>query len=90
MYVVQLVPVSVERDSMGSGFHELAVIETGLIVPSVNDSRDGTPTLTLTIQTTLNTNTFYQATLITTMDMVEAGDFQFCKKVLQLDIIPYT
>lgn len=74
-----MVPVGVERDSMGSGFHELEVIETGLIIPSVDDSRDGTPTLTLTIQTTLNTNMFYQATLITTMDMVEAGNVQFCK-----------
>ena len=79
MYVVQLVPVGVERGSMGSGFHELEVIQTGLIIPSVNDSRDGMPTLTLTIQATLNTNMFYQATLITTMDMVEAGNVQFCK-----------
>ena len=79
MYVVQLVPVGVERGSMGSGFHELEVIQTGLIIPSVNDSRDGTLTLTVTTQTPLNTNMFYQATLITTMDIVEAGNVQFCK-----------
>ena len=79
MYVVQLEPMELEQGSRGSGFHELEVIETGLIIPSVNDSRDGTPTLTLTIQTTLNTNMFYQATLITTMDMEEAGNVQFCK-----------
>ena len=79
MYVVQLVPVGIERGSMGSGFHELEVIETGPIIPSVSDSEHGLPTLTLTIQTTLNTNMFYRATLITTMDIIETGDFEFCK-----------
>ena len=76
MYVVQLEPMGLERGSMGSG---LEVIQTGLIIPSVNDSGDGMPTLTVTIQTILKTNMFYQATLITTMDMIEAGDFEFCK-----------
>ena len=62
---------------MGSGFNELVVIETGLIIPSVN-SGDETLTLNVTTNTILSTNMHYHAILITTMDAVEAGDFQFC------------
>ena len=47
------------------------------IIPSVSD--DGKLTLNVTTNSTLSANTFYNATLITTMDMVEAGNFQFCK-----------
>ena len=74
MYVVQLEPVGPERGSMGSGFHELVVIETGLIIPS----GDETLTLNVTTNTILSTNMHYHAILITTMDAVKAGDFQFC------------
>ena len=77
VYVLQLEPVGPERGSVGSGFHELVVIQTGLIIPSVH-SGDETLTLNVTTSSTLSTNMHYQAILITTMDMVEAGDFQFC------------
>ena len=74
VYVVQLEPVGLERGSTGSGLHELVVIETGLIIPS----GDETLTLNVTTNTILSTNMHYEAILITTTDMVEAGDFQFC------------
>ena len=47
------------------------------VIPNV--SSDGRLTLNVTTNSTLSTNTFYRATLITTMDLMEAGSFQFCK-----------
>ena len=52
------------------------------IIPSV--SGDGTLTLIVTANSTLSTNMFYYATLFTTMDMMEAGNFQFCKCTLAI------
>ena len=79
VYVVQLKPVGLERSSRGSGFHELEVIETGLIIPSVSDSDDGSFTLNVITNSTLSANMFYQAILTTTRDTMEAGSFLFCK-----------
>ena len=53
------------------------MIESGQIIPDV--SIDGILTLNVTTNSTLSPNTFYNATLITAMDMDEAGSFQFCK-----------
>lgn len=49
----------------------------GQIIPDV--SSDGMLTLNVTTNSILSTNMHYHATLTTTMDMVEAGSFQFCK-----------
>ena len=79
VYVVKLKPAGLERSSRGSGFHELEVIETGLIIPSVSDSGDGSFTLNVITNSTLSANMFYQAILTTTRDTMEAGSFLFCK-----------
>jgi len=79
VYVVRLKSVELETGSGGSGLHEL--IETDPIIPSVDGSGDGEGRLTLNVTTnsTLSTNMFYNATLITTMDMMEAGSIQLCE-----------
>ena len=76
---VYLVRFEEETSSEGSGPYD---IESDWIIPSLNvsDVGDGKMTLNVTTNSTLNTNKLYQATLITTMDMMEAGSFQFCKK----------
>ena len=74
MYVVQLEPVG-----LSMGFQDPDMIQTGLIIPSVSDTGDDSFLLNVTTNSTLNTNMFYQATLITAMDTVEAGSFLFCK-----------
>ena len=74
MYVVQLEPVG-----LSMGFQEPDMIQTGLIIPSVSDTGDDSFLLNVTTNSTLSTNMFYQATLITAMDTVEAGSFLFCK-----------
>ena len=81
MYVVRLKSVKLETGSGGSGLHEL--IETGPIIPSVDGSGDGEGRLSLNVTTnsTLSTNMFYKATLITILDMMEAGNVQLCKYV---------
>ena len=66
VYVVYLEPVT---GSEG--------LESNLIIPSVNVN--GSVTLNVTANSTLSTNTLYRATLITAMDMMEAGSIQFCK-----------
>ena len=79
VYVVGLESVKLETSRSRSVLHE--VIESGLIIPRLDMSGSGDQKLTLnvTINSTLSTNTFYQATLITAMDMMEAGSIQFCK-----------
>ena len=70
VYVVCLESVEQER---GGSQH----FDSVKVIPNV--SSDGRLTLYVTTNSTLSTNTFYQATLITTMDLMEAGSFQFCK-----------
>ena len=79
VYVVHLESVELEAGSGVSGLHEL--IESEPIIPSVDDSGDGIARLTLNVTTnsTLGTNMFYRATLITTMDTMEAGSIRLCK-----------
>ena len=67
VYIVRLESVEQER----GGLQHVEVIP--------NVSSDGRLTLYVTTNSTLSTNTFYQATLNTTMDLMEAGSFQFCK-----------
>ena len=66
MYVVHLEPVT--------GSERL---ERNWIIPSVDVN--GSVTLNVTTNSTLSTNTLYRATLITAMDMMEAGSIMFCK-----------
>ena len=81
VYVVHLESVELETGSGESSLHEL--IESEPIIPSVDDSGDGIARLTLNVTTnsTLGTNMFYRATLITAMDTMEAGNVLFCKCV---------
>ena len=81
MYVVHLKPVELESESGRPRLHDLEVIESDWIIPSFHLSSAGDEILTLnvTTNTTLKTNMFYNTTLITTMEMMEVGDFQFCK-----------
>ena len=69
VYVVHLEPVEPVADNEG--------LESKWIIPSVN--QNGSVTLNVTTNSTLSTNMFYRATLITAVDMMEAGRFQFCK-----------
>ena len=71
-----------EIGNEGSGLHEPYMIKSDWIIPSVSDAGDETLTLNVTTNTTLSTNEFYRATLITTVNMMEAGSFQFCKCIL--------
>ena len=71
-----------EIGNEGSAFHEPNMIKSDWIIPSVSDSGDETLTLNVTTNTTLSTNMFYRATLITTMDMIVAGSILFCKSIL--------
>jgi len=82
VYVVHLESVELETGSGESGLHEL--IETGPIIPSVDDSgdREGRLSLNVTTNSAINTNMFYNATLITILDMMEAGSVQLCKYAL--------
>ena len=68
---------SVEQERGGSKHFQPEVIESDQSIPTV--SSDGTLTLYVTTTSTLSTNTLYRATLITAMDMMEAGSIQFCK-----------
>ena len=61
----------------GTGNEELGLIESDWIIPTVDVN--GSMKLNVTTNTTLNTNMFYTVTLITAMDMVEAGSILFCK-----------
>ena len=70
MYVVHLEPVT---GSEG--------LESNWIIPSVNVN--GSVTLNVTTNSTLSTNMFYRATVVTTMDMMEAGSILFCKCVIK-------
>ena len=71
MYLVQF------EQETGSGESALPeVIESDWIFPTVDDN--GTLTLNVTTNS-LSPNTFYNATLITAMDMTEAGSIQFCE-----------
>ena len=75
MYLVHIKKEK-EIGSEGSG---LEVIESDWIIPSDNISGDGKLTLKVITNSTLSENTFYQATLITAMNMTEDGNIQFCK-----------
>ena len=82
MYVVRLESVELETGSGGLEFHNL--IETDPIIPSVDVSGDGEGRLSLNVITNsaMSTNMFYNATLITILDMMEAGSIQLCKYAL--------
>ena len=61
----------------GTVNEELRLIESDWIIPTVDVN--GSMKLNVTTNTTLNTNMFYTATLITAVDMVEAGSILLCK-----------
>ena len=67
MYVIHF------EQEIGNEGSEPYMIKSDWIIPSLSDSGDETLTLNVTTNTTLSTNMFYRATLITTMDMIEAG-----------------
>ena len=79
VYVVRLKSVKLETGRGRSVLHEM--IESDLILPRLDMSGSGDRKLILNVTTnsTLSNNMFYTATLITTMDMMEAGNIQFCK-----------
>ena len=79
MYLVDIEPSELDTDSEGSRLNEL--IKSEPIVPSVDDSGGGERRLTLNVTTnsSLDPNMFYNATLLTISDGVEAGSIQFCK-----------
>ena len=83
MYMVHM--ESVEPNTVGSTSYKPEVIESDWIIPSLNtsDVGDGNLTLNVTTNSTLSTNTLYRATLFTAMDMMEAGNVQFCKCVIK-------
>ena len=66
---------SVEPNRVGS---RSEVIESDWIIPSL-DVGDEKLTLNVTTNSTLSTNMIYNVTLITAMEMIEAGNVQFCK-----------
>ena len=82
VYQVRIEPSELDTDSEGSRLNEL--IKSKPIIPSVDDSGDGKVRLTLNVTTnsSLDPNMFYNATLITISDGVEAGSIQFCKCTL--------
>ena len=82
MYLVDIEPSELDTDSEGSRLNEL--IKSEPIVPSVDDSGGGKRRLTLNVTTnsSLDTNMFYNATLIAIPDGVEAGSIRFCKCTL--------
>ena len=80
MYVIHF-----EQEIGNKGFYERNMIKSDWIIPSVSDFGDEALTLNVTPNSTLSTNTFYRATLITAVDMVEAGSIQFCKFILSHD-----
>lgn len=69
---VYVVHMESETGNEGSG-----LTESDWVIPSVNEN--GLVTLNMTTNSTLSANTFYRATLITTMDMMEIGSVLFCK-----------
>ena len=81
VYVVHLKSVKLETGRERSVLHEM--LESDWIIPrlDISSPEDRKLILNVTTNTTLSTNMFYQATLITTMDMVEAGNIQFCKDI---------
>ena len=76
---VYLVQFEQEIGSGESALAEPEVIESDWIFPTVDDN--GTLTLNVTTNS-LSPNTFYNATLITAMDMTEAGSIQFCECII--------
>ena len=78
---VYLVHFEQETGRERSELYEPEVIGSDWIIPSLDISGAGDETLVLNVTTnsTLNTNTFYRATLFTAMDMMEAGSILFCK-----------
>jgi len=79
VYMVHIESVELETGSGGSELHEL--IESDPIIPSVTVSGEDRVRLTLNVITnsTLRTNMFYCATLITILNTMEAGKVLFCK-----------
>ena len=82
MYQVRIEPLELDTDNEGSRLNKL--IKSEPIIPTFNDSGDGKGRLTLNVTTnsSLDPNMFYNATLITISDGVEAGSIQFCKCTL--------
>ena len=60
-----------------TGSERLGLIESNWIIPSVNVN--GSFKLNVTTNSTLSANMFYNATVITTINMMMAGNIQFCK-----------
>ena len=71
-----MVHIEEQTDGESSG---LEGIESDWIIPQDNVSGNGSVTLNVTTNSTLSANTFYRATLITAMNMIEDGSIQFCK-----------
>ena len=82
VYLVRIEPLELDTDREGSRLNKL--IKSEPIVPSVDDSGGGKRRLTLNVITnsSLDTNMFYNATLIAIPDGVEAGSIRFCKCTL--------
>ena len=59
-----------------TGSEGLGLVESNWIIPSVNVN--GSFTLNVTTNCTLSANMFYNATVITTINMTMAGNIQFC------------
>ena len=68
--------VEIEEETDNGELDGPDVIKTGTIIPSVDD--DGNLTLNVTTNSTLGTNMFYQATLITASNR-PSGSTRFCK-----------
>ena len=80
--ILQLESVELNRGRGESrGLDELEVIQCTQLLPSIDDV-NGKLVLNVTSNYTLSTNMFYQATLIYTMGMIEAGSARFCKCVI--------
>ena len=77
-----LVHFEQETGSGGSGQYGPEVIESNWIIPRVDDN--GNLTLNVTTNSSLSTNMFYNATLFTAMDMMEAGSILFCTCTLAI------
>ena len=73
---MHLVQFEQETGSGESALPEPEMIESDWIIPTVDDN--GTLALNVTTNS-LCPNTFYNVTLITAMDMTEAGSIQFCE-----------
>ena len=81
MYEIYLESAEQETGKGGPGLEYET--ERGQII-SRFDISDGKLTLNVTTNSTLSTNMFYQATLFTTFNRMEAGSIRFCKCTLAI------